>query len=448
MKVTSEKLPESRMVLNIEVDGEEVESTLEQTYQRLVQRVKIPGFRPGKAPRALLQSYLGKDALLDEALETLVPTVVKRAIEEQKIQPVDDPEVEVVERDPVVLKATVPLQPTVDLGDYKSIRLEQEKVEVTPERVENVVEELRYRQAPWQPADRPVAFGDLLTIDVEGKVDGSTVISEKGVPYSPSRDSTNPISGFSQQLENMTAQKTKEFTLALPEDYPGENLGGRECQFRVTVHEIKEKNLPPLDDDFARSLGEEYKNLEMLREEVASNLLAHAQEEAQRQFEDRLVEILKDGAHIEAPPVLQEREIDHLVMDEARALAARGVKFDNYLKTIDKTAEQLREDFREVAAKRVATSLLLGKLAELEGIQVEEREVQEEIDSMIESAGDRAEEVRELFQKEGPRSSLEQTITRRKALSALKEIALSKEAPKSASASIVSHADEKSEVKE
>ncbi|MFQ5874095.1 MAG: trigger factor, partial [Dehalococcoidia bacterium] len=353
MKVTPEKLSDSRVVLNIEVDGEEVERSMQQTYQQLVQRVNIPGFRPGKAPRAVLQSYLGKEALLDEALDKLAPTVVKQAIEDQELQALDDPEVEVVEKSPVVLKATVSLRPTVELGDYKAIRLEKEKAEVTPEQVENALEELRYRQAPWQPVERPVAFGDLLTIDVEGRVSGKTVINEKGASFSPSVGSTNPMPGFSEQLEKVKRGETKEFSLALPEDYPEEKLQGKDCQFRVTVHEIKEKALPSLDDDFARSLGDEYDNLDMLREKLASNLRASAEREAERRFEDALIDALKGGATIEAPPVLQEREIDHLIMDEARALAARGVRFENYLKAIGKSGEELREGFREVAQKRV-----------------------------------------------------------------------------------------------
>ena len=447
MKVTTEKLPDSRMVVNIEVDGEEVERGLQQTYLRLVQSVKVPGFRPGKAPRAVLQSYLGKDALLDEALEELIPAVVSRAIEEQDLKAVDKPEVEVVEKSPVILKATVPLQPTVELGDYKAIRQKLETAKVTPEQVENLLEELRYRQAPWQPVDRPVAFGDLLTVDVEGKVAGRTVIGERGVSYSPSDDAADLVPGFSQQLQGTSKQETKEFSLTLPEDYPGERLGGKECRFRVTVHEIKEKNLPPLDDDFARSLGDEYENLEMLREKVASDLRVHAEEEAQRQFEDRLIGALKEGANIEAPPVLREREIDHMIMDEARALAVRGIRFENYLKTIGKTAEQLREDYGEAAEKRVTTSLLLSKLAEVEGIKVEEGEVQREIDGMIESAGDRAEEMRKMFQKEEASSSLEQTMLRRKALNTLKEIALAKAAPTNSSPGAVATAGKKSEVK-
>lgn len=427
MKITAEKLPDSQVILNIEVDEEEVERSVQQTYKRLVQRVKIPGFRPGKAPRVVLQSFIGKDVLLDEALDELAPTVVTKAIEEQELNALDNPEVEVVEKNPVKLKATVSLEPTIELGDYKSIRLQKEEGEVSPEQVENALEELRIRQAPWQPSEGPVKLGDLVTLDVEGKVDGKTVIEENGVSYNPTAGSPEPVPGFSEQLENMTSGEPKEFTLTMPDDYSDQDLIGKDCLFKVTIHEIKEKNLPPLDDDFAKSLGDEYEDLESLRSKVREDMETHAGHEADRKYEDSLVEALKNGASIQAPPVLREREIDHIIMDEARALAARGVRFDNYLKAIGKTADELRENFKEVADKRVTTTLLLNKLGEDEGITVEEKEVQQEVREMVEAAGERGPDVREQLLKEEARSSIRRSMLMEKSLEALKAIAQSDE---------------------
>ena len=386
MKVTTEKLPDSRMLLNIEVDGDEVERSLQKTYKKLVQQVKIPGFRPGKAPRAVLQSFMGKDALLDEALDDLVPDVVQRAIEENDLDAIDVPEVEVANRSPVVVKATVPLKPTVELGDYRSIRLDLPSVEVSPEEAEKALEDLRLRKAPWEPVDRPVAFGDLLSIDLVGIVDGKEVIKENEATYSPTPELMYPVPGFAQQLENMKKAETKEFTLAMPDDYSEEDLAGKECHFNVTVREIKAKNPPPLDDDFARSVDDEYENLEMLREKIASSLQEHAEAEAESEYEDRLIEALKGLAKIEAPPNLREREIDRLIMEEARSLAFRGIKLENYLKATGKTGDELREDLKEVAEKRVTTSLLLHRLAEVEELKPDQDEIKEEIKAIQEMA--------------------------------------------------------------
>ncbi len=429
MKITAENLPDCQVILNIEVDGEEVEHSVQQTYKRLVQRVRIPGFRPGKAPRTVLQSFVGKDVLLDEALDELAPTVVTKAIEEQDLNALDNPEVEVVERDPVKLKATVSLKPIVELGDYKSIRTLKEEAEISPEQVENTLEEIRYRRAPWQPSEGPVKLGDMVTLDVQGKVNGKTVIGEEGVSFNPTAGSPEPVPGFSEQLENMTVGEPKQFTLTMPESYSDKDLVGKECLFEVTVHETKAKELAPLDDDFAKSLGDEHDDLESLRASIREDLETHAEHEAEGKYEDALVEALKSKASIQAPPVLREREIDHIIMDEARALAARGLKYDNYLKAIGKTVEELRDGFKELADKRVTTSLLLNKLSEEEKVTVEEKEVQQEIRQMVESAGERGQEVREQLLREEARSSVRQSILMRKSLEALKSIAQSEEPP-------------------
>ncbi|MEE9248072.1 MAG: trigger factor [Dehalococcoidia bacterium] len=447
MKVTTEKLPDSRMLLNIEVDGEEVERSLQKSYKKLVQRVKIPGFRPGKAPRAVLQSFVGKDTLLDEALDDLVPDVVKRAIAENDLDAIDAPEVEVANRSPVVVKATVPLKPTVELGDYKSIRLDLAPVEVTPEEAEKALEDLRLRKAPWEPVDRSVAFGDLLSIDLVGIVDGKEVIRETEATYSPTPELTYPVPGFGQQLENMKKAETKEFTLAMPDDYSDEELAGKECHFNVTVQEIKAKNPPPLDDDFARSVDDEYENLEKLREKIASSLQEHAEAEAESEYEDRLIEALKGLARIEAPPNLREREIDHLLMEEARSLAVRGIKFENYLRATGKTGEELREGLKEVAEKRVTTSLLLHRLAEVEEIKADQDEIEKEIKAIQETARRQGGEAKDQPQEGDLRSSVEHRILMRKALGLLKDVASGKEAMKAVTPEAGTETDENSEVK-
>ena len=448
MKVTTEKLPDSRMLLNIEVDGDEVERSLQKTYKKLVQQVKIPGFRPGKAPRAVLQSFMGKDALLDEALDDLVPDVVQRAIEENDLDAIDVPEVEVANRSPVVVKATVPLKPTVELGDYKSIRLDLPSVKVSPEEAEKTLEDLRLRKAPWEPVDRPVAFGDLLSIDLAGIVDGKEVIKETEATYSPTPELMYPVPGFAQQLENMKKAETKEFILAMPDDYSEEELAGKECHFKVTVREIKAKNPPPLDDDFARSVDGEYENLEMLREKIASSLQEHAEAEAESEYEDRLIEALKGLAQIEAPPNIREREIDRLIMEEARSLAVRGIKLENYLKATGKTGEELREDLKEVAEKRVTTSLLLHRLAEVEEIKPDQDEIKEEIKAIQEMARKQGGEAEDQPpQEDDLRSSVEHRILMRKALGFLKDVASGKKAEKAVTPEAGTETDEKSEVK-
>ena len=423
MKVTSEKLPPSRMVLTIEVDGDELEQSLKKTYKSLAQRVRVPGFRPGKAPRAVLQSFVGKEAVINEAMQDLAPELVQKAIQEEGLEAIDTPEVDVETGDATVIKATVPLPPTVELGDYKSIRVKPDPVEVKPEEVEEAMDSVRMRNAPWEQVERPVEFGDLLTIDVNGSVDGKSVINEEGSPYQPNPDMDFPVAGFSQRLEGMTKGESKEFTLTMPDDFREPEVAGKECQFKVTVQEIKAKLPAPLDDDFVKGLDEEFETLEDFRAKMSESLEEHAKALSERKFEDELMEALKGIASIEAPPNLTEREIDHIIVDEARALAQSGLQFESYLRAIGKTPEELREDRRETAENRVKTSLILNRLAEVEEIEASDSEIDDEIKEAEAQADAGDSETMERLHSDEVRGNIGNRLRLRKALERMKEIA-------------------------
>ncbi len=423
MKVTTEKLPKSRMLLTIEVEDEELENSLKKTYKNLAQRVKVPGFRPGKTPRAVLRSFVGKDAVIHEAMHDLAPELVQKAIEEEGLEAIDTPEVDVDTGDTMVIKATVPLPPTVELGDYKSIRVSQDPVEVKPEQVEESMESVRMRNAPWEQVDRSVEYGDLLTIDVDGKVDGKSVINETGASYSPDPNIDFPVPGFSPMLEGMVKGESKEFNLTLPDSFREVEIAGRECSFAVTVQEVKAKLPAPLDDDFVKSLDEEYETLEDFRAKMTEAMGEHAQALSDRKFEEDLMEALKSTATIEAPPILTEREIDHIITDEARALAQSGLQFESYLKAIGKTPEELREDRRESAENRVTTSLILNRLAEVEEVESSDEEIDEEIKQAEEQADAADPEAIQRLHSDEVRSNIGNRIRLRKALDRMKEIA-------------------------
>ena len=423
MKVTSEKLPESRVLLTIEVEGDELEGTLKKTYKSLAQRVRVPGFRPGKAPRAIIQNFVGKEAVIHEALHDLAPELVQKAIEEQDLEAIDTPDVEFEAREPAVIKATVPLKPTVDLGDYKSIRVKPDPVEVTAEQVDEAMESVRQRNAPWEQVDRAAAFGDLLTIDVDGRVDGESVISESGSPYQPNPDMDFPVPGFSQQLEGMGKGESKEFSLTLPDDFRQEEIAGKECQFKVTVQEVKAKLPGAVDEEFVKGLDGEYEDLADFRAKTAEALEEQTKQLSDRKFEEELMQALKEKASIEAPPNLTEREIDHMIVDEARAIAQAGLEFGNYLRAIGQTPEGLRDARRESAQNRVTTSLILNRLAEEEGIEASEEEIDEEIKEAEAQADAANPEMLERLHSDEVRGNLGNRVRLRKAVERMKEIA-------------------------
>jgi trigger factor len=267
LKVSAERLPQSQVALEIEVDPERVERSLEQAYRRLAQRTRVPGFRPGKAPRAMLERYLGRDSLMHEALDRLIPEVYRQAVEEQDLDPVDLPELELASTEPLVVRATVPVRPTVDLGDYRQLRVPQEPVEVDPAQVEEALKDLQRRYATLEPVQRPVQWGDVLRADVIGSVDGDKILDQKDVEFQPREGVTLSLPGFAEKLIGLEKGVETELAVEVAPDHADARLAGKTCVYRVLVKEIKEEKLPPLDDSFARQVGEGFPSLEALRDE-------------------------------------------------------------------------------------------------------------------------------------------------------------------------------------
>lgn len=420
MKVSSERIENSQVVLQVEAEPEEVERSLEEAYRHLVKRADVPGFRRGKAPRAMLERYLGKEALLDEAVEHLVPQLYSRAIEEQGIDAIAQPEIEITQTDPVVFKATVPLRPTVELGNYREIRVDPEPVEVAEEEMEKAIEQIRYEHAPWQPAERPIQFGDLVTIDVKGSSEDSSFLDSKDLQYQVIKDMPLPVPGFSEQLEGLQKGEEKEFTISFPADHEISQFAGKEYLFSVVVSEIKEKKLPEVDDEFAKSVGEGFEDLESLRQRIASALDAMAEEKERRRFEEKVIEAVVELSKVDFPPVSVEREIDRLIRETEASLEER-------IRSSGKSEEELREELRPLATRRATIYLVLRKVAEEEEIEVAEAEIEEEMEAIAKSAGEKGEEIRKMLNSAVARQSLEEALRTKKTVKRLMEIASGEE---------------------
>lgn len=420
MKVSSERIENSQVVLKVEAEPEEVERSLEEAYRHLVKRADVPGFRRGKAPRAMLERYLGKEALLGEAVERLVPQLYSRAVEEQGIDAIAQPEIEITQTDPVIFKATVPLRPTVELGNYREIRVDPEPVEVAEEEMEKAIEQVRYQHAPWQPVERPIQFGDLVTIDVKGSLEDGSLLDRKDLQYQVLKALPFPVPGFSEQLEGLDKGEEKEFTISFPADYEISHLAGKEYLFRVVVSEIKEQKLPEVNDEFAKSVGEGFEDLESLRQRIASALKALAEEKERRRFEEKVIDAVVELSKVDFPPVLVEREIDRLIR-ETEASLEEGIR------SRGRSEEELREELRPLATRRATIYLVLGKMAEEERIEVAEAEIEEEVEAIAQSAGERGEEIRRMFNSTTARQSLKEVLLTRKTVKRLMEIASGEE---------------------
>jgi len=423
VKVSTGKTENCQTVLEVEADPEEVERSLEGAYHRLVKRAHIPGFRKGKAPRQMVERYLGKETLLQEALEQLVPQLLNQAISEQGIEPIAQPEVEITRVDPLAFKATVPLKPTVELGKYLEISVDKKPVEVTEEEVNSVIEQLRKQQGTWEPADRPVNLGDLVTINVVGSVDGEKMIEKTDLQFQVLQGMPVPVPGFAEELAGMEKGAEKEFTISVPDDYAIKGLAGKGCLFKVEVTEIKGQKLPELNDEFAKSLGQGFETLEVLKQDVNSNLKAMAEEGARRSYENKAVDALVGVSHVEFPQVMVEREIDRLISAQESELKANKIGLEDYLRSRKKSIEELREEIRPVATRQISNSLVLSKLAEDEHITVSDEELDTEIETMVNNSGKQGENMRKLFQSPRARSSLQGMLGTKKTVSRLVEIA-------------------------
>jgi trigger factor len=423
VKISQVEQEQSQILLNIEVEPPELEEHLEVVYRRVVQKTNIPGFRKGKAPKSVVERYLGRDRLLDEALDTLMPSITSRAIQEQSLEVVATPRVKVSQREPLTLEAIVAVKPPVDPGDYHNIHLDAEEATVTEEDVDKLVEELQQEIGTWEPVERPVQIGDLITMDVLGVAGEETVVDREGVDYILSAESTSPVPGFAEKLVGATIGEKREFTLPFPEDYSQADMAGKECLFTTVVQEVKERNLPDVDDEFAASLNMDVKTAAELREKLEHNLREQGQHDADHLFEEQVVQALIDGAKVELPPLMVEDEVEHILSEQADLLRRQQLSIEQYMSTMGKSLEQLQEDVRPNAVERLTRSLVLQEVISLEGIEVSPEEVEEEVNSLGEKSPQGGESLRSLLDSEEGRKSVSRVVLTRKVVERLTKIA-------------------------
>ena len=423
MKVTTEKVENSQAFLTIEMESAEVEESLEKSYSRLVKKTRIPGFRKGKAPRAVLERYIGKESLFEDTLEHLLPEAYEKAINEQKIEAFAQPHIEITQNEPLIFKATVPLMPAVKLGDYHQLQLTPEPVEITEDDVSAAIEQLCHQHATWEPVERAVDFNDLVVLDIESNVEDKPLISQKGAQYRVLRGLPSPVPGFAEQLPGVQRGEEKEFNLQFPSDHPQGELAGKEASFRVKVIEVKQEKLPELNDEFAREVNPDFKTLDSLRGQVSSNLRLRAEEKARIDFGEQVIEAVIDLVELEFPPILVEMEIDHLLNQQLRRWQMSGGGLDEYLKGLNKTEEELREELRPLATKRVTRSLVLDKVVEEEKIEVGDSEIEAEIEAMTKNASENEGELEKFLNSPSARESVKQLLFARKVTQRLVEIA-------------------------
>jgi len=384
LKFTRDDGEDRQAILHIEVEDDRVEKHLQRAHQKVSARVNIPGFRKGKAPRTIVEQFVGREYLLEEAMETLVPEAVGVAIEESDIPSTHTPpRVNVTEREPVVkIDATVALPPIAKLGDYKKLSFDDELEVVNDEQVEEQLTQIRESQATWEPVERAAKLGDTLTITSKGLVDGKEFANVEGGEFLAEAGSMNPVPGFSEQLKGLKAGDSKEFDIEVPADYPNEEFAGKTANFTVEVAEVKKKELPKLTNALAASLGEDFKTVAELQARISENLEAQAKDTLRRSLEEKIVDALVEGAEFEVSPMIIEHEAEHVLEDQQRQLAQYNIDFQQYIQGIGKTSEEIVAEAKDSAELRLKRMLVIDTLAEDNGASVSDEEVAAEIELM------------------------------------------------------------------
>jgi len=421
MKVTAETLEDSQVALNIEAEAGELNKAMDEAYRRLVNKVSVPGFRKGKAPRFILEQHIGKGSLLEEALEQLIPQLYKEAIDSQKIEPIDQPQVEIIQTEPVVFKAVVPVKPTVELGDYRNIKLQPEPIEITDEEIDAAVELKRQEQAILTPVDRPVQFGDMVTMNIEANIEEKPFLNHKDIVYEVNKGSQVPLPGFAEKLKGAKKGKGKDFTLIMPLDHRVKEFAGKECFFKVAVTEVKEKQLPELDDEFSQTCG--YDNLTSMKEALYVDLKDKAKQLGEQRLSETAVDAVVETSQVHYPPILENKEIDRILEREAHRLGF--TKLNDYLNATNLTEEKLRDSLRPTVKKQIARLIVLDEIARIEKIEINESEVDNQIDEMVKSEEGEGEKIRQFLQLPHMKESMRESLRRNKTVDWLVKIATS-----------------------
>ena len=388
MKVETQELPDSQVALSMEIEDERLERAMEAAYRRVAGRVNIAGFRRGKAPRSLVERVVGREALLEEALEHLLPEAYEEALQIAQVKALTDPEFDVESMTPLKAKATVVVPPPVELGDYLSIRHEPKAGDVDPKEVDEVLEQLRDSNAEWVPADRTAALGDRVAIDVVGTVEDREIIRREDIEYVLEADRQDPVPGFAEQLVGVSAGESKSFELDVPDDAESP-YAGRKTAFQVTVKDVKAKELPELDDYFATTVGS-YKDLADLRSQVTGQLAERAQVSSRLEHEAEVLKVAVDAASVALPQKLVNHHAHRMRDRLLRELDSRGLTIEQYLRLRHTSDEELDAEFHSDAERSLKRSFVLQAIAEKEGLAVTEDQVDANIrEAFSADGGDR-----------------------------------------------------------
>ncbi len=411
MSLQVEKLEKNMAKLTIEVSAEELEKAIEGAYRKNKNKISLPGFRKGKAPRHMIEKMYGKEVFYEDAANALIPDAYEKALEECTEEIVSSPKIDVVQLEAgksFIFTAEVALKPEVTLGKYKGVSVEKIDVEVSEDEVNAEIDKEREKNSRTvDVTDRAVKEGDIATIDFEGFVDGVAFEGGKGEDYPLTIGSHTFIPGFEEALVGAELDKETDVNVTFPEDYQATELAGKAAVFKCTVKKIQEKQLPELDDDFVSEISEESDTVAEYREEVKKNLSTRKSDAAMRVKEDAVIDAIIDGATMEIPDAMVETQQRQMVQDYAQRLQSQGISMEQYMQFTGATVQMLLEQVKPQALKRIQSRLVLEAVVAAEKIEATEEEFEAEVKTMAESYQMEADKAKEILGETGKKQLME-----------------------------------------
>ena len=400
MSLQVEKMEKNMAKLTIEVAAEDLEKAMQNAYQKAKGRISIPGFRKGKAPRKMIEQMYGKGVFLEDAVNALIPEHYSKALAECEFEIVSQPTIDITQAEPgkaFIFTAEVATKPEVTLGDYKGVEVPKTEITVTDEDVDaEIKKEQEKNSRTINVEDRGAQLQDVVTIDFEGSVDGVPFDGGQATEYPLTLGSNTFIPGFEDQLVGAKVGDDVDVKVTFPEEYQAKELAGKEAIFKCAVKKIEAKELPELDDDFAKDVSE-FDTLVEYKEHVKTNLVERKENEAKRAKEDAAVDKAIENAQMDIPEAMLQTQCRQMLDDFSRRMQSQGLSMDQYFQFTGMTAEKMMEDMKPQALKRIQTRLVLEKVAEVENIQPTEEEVNEEISKMAEAYKMEADKLKELL---------------------------------------------------
>ena len=419
MNVTTEKIENHKVVLTIEVPAEELDKGIKAACKSLANRVNIPGFRKGKAPRRILEMNIGKEAILDEAFDRVAQKAFDEALKQENLDPVDRPQVDIVtleEGKDVVFKATITPVPEVTLGEYKGLKVAKDAVEVKDEQVEEQVKNILNHHAKMVDAEEgaTVANDDFITLDFKGEVDGVAFAGGEGKDYPLQIGSHSFIDTFEDQLVGLKVGEEKDVNVTFPEEYHAKDLAGKAAVFHCKINSIKHKEMPELTDEFVKA-STSYESIEDMKAKLRENIEKNAQREADTKRRNEILKQATDNITVDIPEVMVENRVSNMIQELSVNLENQGMNLDAYLKYANMDMAKLREQYKESAAIAVKTDLMLDAVAKAEDIKVENADINAEIALLAATYGTTPQEVSKIIKKNHSIGNLVATVLPKKA---------------------------------